>query len=99
MPYARSDDGVRIHYEVNGDGPPLVLQHGFTQSIEDWIECGHGASDADPVFAQAQAAAAAIPGARFIALPKLQHLPAFTLADEVIPSIVAFQASTRAGRA
>ena len=35
MSYA-VNDGVRIHYEIVGSGPPLVLQHGFTQSIEDW---------------------------------------------------------------
>jgi len=40
MPYA-SNAGVRIHYEIEGDGPPLVLQHGFTQSLEDWAECGY----------------------------------------------------------
>ncbi len=39
MPYAENA-GVRIRYEVYGSGPTLVLQHGFTQSIEDWIECG-----------------------------------------------------------
>ncbi len=32
--------GVRIHYSVEGDGPPLVLQHGFLQSIADWHEAG-----------------------------------------------------------
>jgi pimeloyl-ACP methyl ester carboxylesterase len=40
MPYA-SNHGVRIHYEVMGDGPPLVLQHGFFGSWEDWIEFGY----------------------------------------------------------
>ena len=40
MPYA-DNQGVRIHYQVEGDGPPLVLQHGFLQSIEDWHECGY----------------------------------------------------------
>ncbi len=40
MPYA-DNAGTRIHYEVIGDGPPLVLQHGFTQSIEDWAESGY----------------------------------------------------------
>ena len=35
MSYA-VNDGVRIHYEIIGSGPPLVLQHGFTQSLEDW---------------------------------------------------------------
>ena len=29
MPYADSD-GVSTHYELEGAGAPLVLQHGFT---------------------------------------------------------------------
>jgi pimeloyl-ACP methyl ester carboxylesterase len=40
MPYAYNA-GTRIHYEVEGAGPPLVLQHGFTQCLEDWSECGY----------------------------------------------------------
>ena len=37
MPYA--DNGnVRIHYQVEGEGPALVLQHGFTESVVDWYE-------------------------------------------------------------
>jgi pimeloyl-ACP methyl ester carboxylesterase len=40
MPYA-DNQGVRIHYRVEGSGPALVLQHGFTQSVEDWFECGY----------------------------------------------------------
>ena len=40
MPYAENN-GVRIHYGVAGAGKPLVLQHGFTESIEDWSECGY----------------------------------------------------------
>ena len=40
MSYA-VNDGVRIHYEIIGSGPPLVLQHGFTQSIEDWRNYGY----------------------------------------------------------
>jgi pimeloyl-ACP methyl ester carboxylesterase len=32
---------MRIRYRVEGSGPPLVLQHGFTQSIEDWAEAGY----------------------------------------------------------
>jgi pimeloyl-ACP methyl ester carboxylesterase len=40
MPYA-SNDGVRIHYQMEGDGPPLVLQHGFSDSLESWYELGY----------------------------------------------------------
>ena len=43
MPYA-DNSGVRIHYEVDGAGPPLVLQHGFTQCLKDWSECGYVAA-------------------------------------------------------
>jgi pimeloyl-ACP methyl ester carboxylesterase len=40
MPYA--DNGsVRIHYQVEGEGPALVLQHGFTESLADWYEAGY----------------------------------------------------------
>jgi len=40
MPYA-NNVGIRIHYEIEGTGPPLVLQHGFTSCLEDWYECGY----------------------------------------------------------
>jgi len=40
MPYAHNG-GVRIHYAVEGQGPPLVLQHGFTESVVDWYEAGY----------------------------------------------------------
>ena len=43
MPYA-NNAGVRIHYEVDGTGPALVLHHGFTQCLEDWSECGYVAA-------------------------------------------------------
>ena len=33
MPYV-DNDGVRIHYEIEGRGEPLVIQHGFTSCIE-----------------------------------------------------------------
>lgn len=32
--------GVRIHYEVEGSGPPLVLQHGFAFNLEHWYLAG-----------------------------------------------------------
>ena len=31
MPYA-NNAGVKIHYHVEGEGPPLVIQHGLTSS-------------------------------------------------------------------
>jgi pimeloyl-ACP methyl ester carboxylesterase len=40
MPYA-VNDGVRIHYKVEGTGFPLVIQHGFTDSMETWYEIGY----------------------------------------------------------
>ncbi|MBI2317729.1 MAG: alpha/beta fold hydrolase [Betaproteobacteria bacterium] len=40
MPYA-NNQGVRIHYRVEGSGPPLVLQHGFTWSMESWSRSGY----------------------------------------------------------
>lgn len=40
MPYI-NNQGVRIHYQVEGEGPPLVLQHGFTDSLESWYEFGY----------------------------------------------------------
>jgi pimeloyl-ACP methyl ester carboxylesterase len=40
MPYVHSH-GVRIHYQTEGEGPPLVLQHGFTDSLESWYEWGY----------------------------------------------------------
>ncbi len=39
MPFT-DNNGVRIHYHVEGDGSPLVLQHGLTSSILRWYEFG-----------------------------------------------------------
>jgi pimeloyl-ACP methyl ester carboxylesterase len=33
--------GVRIYYEVQGSGPPLLLHHGFTGSAEGWRQYGY----------------------------------------------------------
>jgi pimeloyl-ACP methyl ester carboxylesterase len=40
MPYT-THQSIRIHYQVEGEGPPLVMQHGFTDSIETWYELGY----------------------------------------------------------
>ncbi|HKX29455.1 MAG TPA: alpha/beta fold hydrolase [Blastocatellia bacterium] len=40
MPYAKNQE-VRIHYRVEGAGLPLVLQHGYTDSLESWYEQGY----------------------------------------------------------
>ena len=40
MPYV-DNGGVRIHYQVEGEGPALVLQHGFSESLVDWYESGY----------------------------------------------------------
>ena len=39
MPYV-DNSGVKIHYHVEGDGPPLVLQHGLTNSLKTWYAYG-----------------------------------------------------------
>ena len=33
-------DGVRLHYLIRGEGPPIVLLHGNGTLIEDWIVSG-----------------------------------------------------------
>jgi len=40
MPYA-SNDGVKIHYEIDGKGPSIILQHGFGSSLESWYDNGY----------------------------------------------------------
>ena len=40
MPFA-VNDGVRIHYEVEGEGAPLLLHHGAGGSLEVWRELGY----------------------------------------------------------
>jgi pimeloyl-ACP methyl ester carboxylesterase len=36
-----TNDGVRLHYQVAGSGPPLVLLHGTSLSLADWYEAGY----------------------------------------------------------
>jgi len=40
MAYAMNQN-VRIHYELEGQGPPLVLQHGASGSLKDWYDLGY----------------------------------------------------------
>jgi pimeloyl-ACP methyl ester carboxylesterase len=40
MPFA-NNNGVRIHYEVEGYGPPLMLHHGFSDTWEMWRQAGY----------------------------------------------------------
>ena len=43
MPIA-TNNGVRIHYHVEGHGPPLLLHPGFVGSAEDWEDAGYVAA-------------------------------------------------------
>jgi pimeloyl-ACP methyl ester carboxylesterase len=40
MPHA-TNQGVRIHYRVEGEGPALVMQHGITWNMEGWARHGY----------------------------------------------------------
>lgn len=36
MDHFTADDGEKIHLRISGDGPPLVLLHGWTSTHRDW---------------------------------------------------------------
>jgi pimeloyl-ACP methyl ester carboxylesterase len=40
MPYA-DNEGIRIHYQTEGEGPPLVLQHWSLATMEGWYDYGY----------------------------------------------------------
>lgn len=37
MTHFTADDGTRIHLAISGDGPPLVMLHGWTSSHQEWF--------------------------------------------------------------
>lgn len=37
MSHFLADDGEKIHCQVSGDGPPIVLLHGWTSSHQEWF--------------------------------------------------------------
>lgn len=39
MPFA-NNNGVKINYEVEGQGPPILLQHGFSATLDSWRSNG-----------------------------------------------------------
>jgi pimeloyl-ACP methyl ester carboxylesterase len=40
MPYAENE-GIRIHYRTEGEGPPLVLHHWSLATLESWYDYGY----------------------------------------------------------
>lgn len=40
MPYA-TNDGIEIYYQVVGEGPPIILAHGFGLDGEAWRDWGY----------------------------------------------------------
>lgn len=40
MPYA-DNEGIRIHYETEGEGPGLVLHHWSLATMNDWYDYGY----------------------------------------------------------
>lgn len=36
MSHFFADDGTKIHVQISGDGPPIVMLHGWTQSHLEW---------------------------------------------------------------
>jgi pimeloyl-ACP methyl ester carboxylesterase len=33
-------NGIELHYQIEGEGEPLLLLHGGTGCHEDWVYCG-----------------------------------------------------------
>ena len=41
MSSAVSADGTRVHFELEGSGPPLMLHHGFLGQGDEWRSFGY----------------------------------------------------------
>lgn len=37
MPHFLADDGAKIHVQISGEGPPLVMLHGWTANHNEWF--------------------------------------------------------------
>lgn len=40
MPFA-NNEGINIHYQTEGDGPPVILQHWSLATLESWYDFGY----------------------------------------------------------
>jgi len=40
MPFAQNN-GVKIYFEMEGQGDPIVLAHGMSMSLQDWRDSGY----------------------------------------------------------
>lgn len=40
MPFTRNQD-IKIYYEVEGQGPPIILAHGVTGNVAFWTGYGY----------------------------------------------------------
>lgn len=41
MSHFLADDGVKIHVKVSGEGPPIIMLHGWTSSHQEWFPFLH----------------------------------------------------------
>ena len=41
MPLTRSSDGIEVYYEQVGEGPAIVLLHGFSAGLQRWKDVGY----------------------------------------------------------
>jgi hypothetical protein len=73
VPTFTAPDGVRLHYQIEGEGPALVLHLG-------------AGCDADPDDLMGKAASL-MPAATRLRIPGREHINAFLASDVVLPSV------------